>query len=67
MLAPSDAFISTLPGGRVPDRNDFLTLDTKQRIRQWNTVTDRCRVLADELNDLLDGNRLADVVLPYTV
>jgi hypothetical protein len=67
MLAPSDAFIATLPGGRVPDRNDFLELDTSERIRQWHVIIDRCRVLADELNDLLDGNRLADAVLPYQI
>ncbi len=67
MLAPSDAFIATLPGGRVPDRNDFLELDTKQRIRQWHRVMDRCRVLADELNDLFDGNRLGDAILPYRI
>jgi hypothetical protein len=67
MLAPSDAFIATLPGGRVPDRNDFLELDTRERIRQWHRVMDRCRVLADDLNDLLEGNRLADALSPYPV
>ena len=67
MLAPSEAFIATLPGGRVPDRNDFLELDSKERIRQWHTVIDRCRVLADDLNDLFDGNRIADSILPYRI
>ena len=67
LIAPSDEFIATLPGGRVPDRNDFLELDTKQRIIQWHNVMDRCRVLADELNDMLEGNRLAEAVLPYRI
>jgi len=67
MLAPSDAFIAKLPGSRVPDRNDFLELDTRERIRQWHTVMDHCRVLADDLNDLLEGDRLADAILPYRV
>jgi len=54
-------------GGRVPDRNDFLELETRERIRQWHRVMDRCRLLADDLNDLLDGNRLADALSPYPV
>jgi hypothetical protein len=65
MLAPSDSFIASLPGGRVPNRNDFLELETKQRIRQWQTVMDRCRVLADDFNDLLEGDRMADACEPY--
>jgi hypothetical protein len=65
MLAPSDSFIASLPGGRVPDRNDFLELETAQRIRQWQTVMERCRALADEFNDLLEGDRLIDAIEPY--
>jgi hypothetical protein len=66
MLAPSDDFIASLPGGRVPDRNDFLELETKERIARWSVVIDRCRVLADEFNDLLDGHSLADQLVPYS-
>ena len=65
MLAPSDSFVASLPGGRVPNRNDFLELETKQRIRQWQTVIDRCRALADDFNDLLEGDRMADACEPY--
>jgi hypothetical protein len=60
MVAPSDDFVATLPGAKVPDRDDFLELDTSSRIRQWNSVLDRCRVLADEWIDLIDGSGLAD-------
>jgi hypothetical protein len=65
MLAPSDSFVSSLPGGKVPDRNDFLELETKDRIRQWHVVMDRCRVLAEEFDDLISGNRLADAIVPH--
>jgi hypothetical protein len=67
MLAPSDAFSATLPGGRVPDRNDFLQLETKQRIRQWQAVMERSRVLADEFNDLIDGKEIADAIEPHRI
>jgi len=65
MLAPSDSFVAGLPGGRVPDRNDFLELDTKARIRRWQTVVEHCRALADEFDDLLSGGRLADAIEPF--
>ena len=57
MIAPSERFVRSLPGGKVPDRNDFLKLETRDRIRQWRNVIDACRALADELNDLFDGDR----------
>jgi hypothetical protein len=65
MLAPSNAFVSTLPGARVPDRNDFVELETQARIERWQAVLERCRVLADEFVELLEGQRLADAILPF--
>jgi hypothetical protein len=65
MLAPSDAFVAGLPGGKVPDRNDFLEMGTDDRIRRWRDIVDRCRVLADELVELIDGNGWPDVIQPF--
>lgn len=62
MIAPSDAFVASLPGGRIPDRNDFLELDTDERIRRWRTTMDRARALADEFQALLDRRGLGDAV-----
>lgn len=60
LLAPSDEFVASLPGGRVPDRNDFLELETRERFRRWDEVMDRCRILADELCDLFDAADVGD-------
>jgi hypothetical protein len=65
MLAPSDSFVAGLPGGRVPDRKDFLELDTQARIRRWQAVVEHCRRLADDLDDLLASGRLADAIEPF--
>lgn len=65
MLAPSDAFVASLPGGKVPDRNDFLELDTDARIARWNDVVERSRCLADEFGELIENGRLAEVALPF--
>ena len=65
MVAPSDAFIAALPGGKVPDRNDFLNLETDARIAQWHDVIERCRALADEFNELIETKRLGDALIPF--
>jgi len=66
LLAPSDEFVASLPGGRVPDRNDFLELETQERFRRWDDVMNRCRVLADELCDLFDAADLGDRIEPFS-
>lgn len=56
VICPSNAFIAGLPGGKVPDRHDFLRLTEADRVRIWTGVVDACRRLADELHDALDRN-----------
>jgi hypothetical protein len=65
MVAPSDAFVASLPGSKVPDRNDFLDLSTGDRIARWRRVIEVSRVLADDLNDLMDGNQVDESILPF--
>lgn len=65
MIAPSDAFVATLPGGKVPDRNDFVELGNDERIERWHAVDAACRVLAEDLVDLTEGGRLRSRVMPF--
>lgn len=65
MIAPSDSFVKRLPGGKVPDRNDFLEMETEERFRRWRQVMDECEVLANELNDLFDGKSASDQIQPF--
>lgn len=53
LLSPSPAFVQTLPGSKIPDRNDFKNLTTQERIERWRQVVSRCHVLAEELNEVL--------------
>ncbi len=64
-VAPSRGFVSTLPGGRVPDRSDFKTFSTAERQRRWNEALAMTRRLGEALEELLEGTRLADVALPF--
>lgn len=58
LICPSAEFIANLPGSKVPDRTDFVRLSPSERIKSWRIVIDRCKQLADELNDVLDKNAL---------
>ena len=42
MVAPSDAFVASLPGARVPDRTDFESLGNDERIERWHAIDARC-------------------------
>ncbi len=53
MLVPSEAFVRSLPGGRVPDRTDFERYETEQRFATWWDVVRRCEALAEEMQELL--------------
>ncbi|MEX0975884.1 MAG: hypothetical protein WDZ50_02165 [Woeseia sp.] len=48
-----------MPGGKIPDRSDFIRMTPSHRVAAWRTVIDACRALADDLNDVLDHDRLA--------
>ena len=65
MVAPSDDFVASLPDGKVPDRNDFLELSTVERIRRWHGIVDQCRVLGEELDALIESNRLPEAIQPF--
>lgn len=66
LVAPADDFIASLPDAKVPDRNDFLSLSTADRIQRWRGVLERSRALADEFAELFEtpGERLPLLPLP---
>ena len=47
MITPSKEFVSGLPYGKIPDRNDFTDLDADTRIKYWNTVFSETEKLAE--------------------
>ena len=65
MIAPSDAFVAALPGGKVPDRDDFMDFSTEERVERWHGVVEACRVLGRELEELIESDGLADRVEPF--
>lgn len=58
-IFPSPAFIATLPGGRLPDRDDFFRYADapEERIRRWTETVERSSVLGDAfVRDLESGD-----------
>ena len=48
VLAPNPEWVRTLPGGKLPDRNDFQKLTHAERVEAWSTSVRAARQLADE-------------------
>jgi hypothetical protein len=65
LVAPSDAFVASLPGGKIPDRRDFYALTEPERVRRWQGVVDASARLGDELRELLATGRVAEAVRPW--
>ena len=55
LLAPAPEWVATLPGGKLPDRNDFLRYgnDLAGRMSAWRTAASEAQRLADELQQWL--------------
>ncbi len=64
LVAPSRAFVRSLPLGKIPDRNDFRRLPEQDRIRYWQTVLQQSQRLGDALRRLVvHGDGVGDITL----
>lgn len=51
MLVPSETWVTSLPGGKIPDRKDFTKLAPSERLARWKEVTERSFELAEDLRN----------------
>ena len=60
VLAPRADWIAGLPGGKLPDRADFLAYrdDLPGRVRAWRRALAESQVLADEFEQCLSGGAM---------
>jgi len=59
LIAPSARHVAELPGGKIPDRNDFVRMGDAERIAAWRRVIALGKRLGDELMELIDSGRVA--------
>ena len=66
MVYPTSAFIASLPNGKVPDRDDFLTYADQQgtRIRKWWEAVEKSKHLGEEFLELIASGRIRDFTSP---
>ena len=59
LLAPSPEWLATLPGAKLPDRQDFKTYGDNRaaRMRDWRRALAESQRLADEFAQLVDSGR----------
>ena len=56
MLCPSDAFLDSLPYGKIPDRRDFGRMGEDERMRYWQYCVRESQRLADEFSDIVSAS-----------
>ncbi len=54
VLAPNPDWVRTLPGGKLPDRNDFKHFGHAERVRVWSSAVAAACQLADEFQAWLE-------------
>lgn len=64
LISPSQAYLDSLPLGRLPDRKDFNLkgLDQAQRIKLWKQSVAESQRLGDEFLELIEKQNFADVM-----
>ncbi len=64
IVAPSAEFVQSLPGRKIPDRDDFYSLGDAERIRAWRGTLMATRQMAEDLHELIATNRVAERARP---
>ncbi|VEN74881.1 conserved hypothetical protein [Candidatus Desulfarcum epimagneticum] len=64
ILAPSEAFVATLPGGRIPDRHDFYAYSYPERRARWEKALSTCEKLGEAMSDIHSRRLWASLAEP---
>ena len=57
LICPSKEFIHSLPYGKIPDRTDFINLDSEQRLAYWQTVFCESEILVTKFKEFYQTHR----------
>jgi hypothetical protein len=64
MVVPTPRFVEKLPGGKVPEREDFATFINapEQRMKNWRQAVELSAPLGEEFLELLESGKIKDAV-----
>ena len=65
LIAPSQEYVRSLPGGKIPDRSDFYSMPEAERIKRWAQANEMSDRLGEEMHELIATGKLADRVQPW--
>ena len=66
LVTPSRDFVRSLPGGKIPDRNDFRRLSESERISAWQAVLAQSMRLAQAFDTLVRmGSDVVELIEPF--
>ncbi len=65
-VCPTEDFVSMLPDGRIPDRQDFVTFadNPAARIRRWDQVSELSEILGEQFMEDVESGKIRDLVRP---
>ena len=66
LIGPSDEYVASLPGGKIPDRQDFYQFknNDSERVRRWTVAKERSNELGEAFIRLAESGDIASVVEP---
>ncbi len=66
MIHPTEAFVEALPGGRVPEREDFRTFwkDPGQRMENWRRAVEMSSRFGENFLELVESGKIREIVTP---
>jgi hypothetical protein len=66
LLAPSPAFVASLPDRKIPDRNDFYIYKgrDKERIGKWKQAVETSKYLVDAFVEAVESGSIKQIVQP---
>lgn len=66
VVYPSPQLVETFPGGKIPDRDDFVNMmdDPAGRILYWRKVVEICAPLGEEFVELVQSGKIGSLAEP---
>jgi hypothetical protein len=67
IACPSRSFVSRLPYGKIPDRNDFKRFLGKdgERLAYWNTAVAEGRKMGEEFMEAIETKKIKNMIADY--